>query len=394
MMMLKDKTIVLGVTGGIAAYKACTLVSRLKNLGADVRVVMTKEATQLVGPLTFRALSGNPVVTDLFADELANTPVPHISLAGKADLLLIAPGTANVIGKLAHGLADDALTTIALAVRTKKLIAPAMNCDMWRNQIVKENVEKLKELNWEIIGPEAGKLACGVSDIGRMSEPEEIVKRVAELLGGAQDLRGKKILVTAGGTREAIDPVRYLANRSSGKMGYALAAAARRRGAEVILIAGPTQLKDPEGVKLVRVESAGEMHEAVMAHKEKQYAIIMAAAVADYRPTVAYWQKMKKQDDSINLALSKTTDILAALGQIKNGSRLIGFAAETNDHVENAKEKLNGKNLDMIVVNDTEAFEADASEIKIIDRAGRVEELPLLSKSELAHKILDRIIGL
>ena len=394
MMMLKDKTIILGVTGGIAAYKICTLVSRLKNLGADICVVMTKEATQLVGPLTFRTLSGNPVVTDLFAGELAFAPVPHIALADKADLLLIAPGTANVIGKLAHGIADDALTTIALAFRAKKLIAPAMNCNMWRNPIVSQNVEKLKELNWEIIGPEEGKLACGVSDIGRMTEPEEIVKKLTGLLGGTQDLEGKRILVTAGGTREAIDPVRYISNRSSGKMGYALAAAAQRRGAEVILIAGPTQLKDPEGVKLIRVESAGEMHEAVMAHKEKQYAIIMAAAVADYRPTVAYWQKMKKQNDSMNLALSKTTDILAALGQIKNGSRLIGFAAETNDHVANATVKLNNKNLDMIVVNDTEAFEADASEIKIIDRSGRVEAFPLLAKSDLAHKILDRILGL
>jgi phosphopantothenoylcysteine decarboxylase / phosphopantothenate---cysteine ligase len=392
--MLKDKTIVLGVTGGIAAYKACTLVSRLKELGADVFVVMTKEATQLVGPLTFRALSGNPVVTDLFAGELSSAPVPHIALADKADLLLIAPGTANVIGKLAHGIADDALTTIALASRAKKLIAPAMNCNMWRNEAVQENVEKLRARSYEFVGPEAGKLACGASDIGRMTEPGEIVKKLLGLLGGTRDLQGKRIMVTAGGTREAIDPVRYISNRSSGKMGYALAAAAHRRGAEVTLIAGPTQLKDPEGVKLVRVESAGEMHDAVMAHKDKQFAIIMAAAVADYRPTVAYWQKMKKQDDSINLALSKTTDILAALGQIKNGSRLIGFAAETNDHVANATMKLNSKNLDMIVVNDAEAFEADASEITIIDRAGRVEIFPLLSKSELAHKILDRIIGL
>jgi phosphopantothenoylcysteine decarboxylase/phosphopantothenate--cysteine ligase len=393
-MMLKDKTVIVGVTGGIAAYKTCTLVSRLKELGADVCVVMTKEAMQLVGPLTFRTLSGNPVVTDLFAEELSHIPVPHISLADKADLLLIAPGTANLIGKLAHGIADDALTTIALAARAQKLIAPAMNCNMWRNPIVGENVEKLKTLNWEFIGPEEGKLACGISDIGRMTEPEEIIKKVVGLLGGLQDLAGKRILVTAGGTREAIDPVRYLSNRSSGKMGYALAAAAQRRGAAVTLIAGPTQLKDPAGVKLVRVESAGEMHDAVMAHKEKQYAIIMAAAVADYRPTIAYWQKMKKQDESMNLALSKTTDILAALGQIKNGSRLIGFAAETNDHVANAQGKLTSKNLDMIVVNDTEAFEAEASEIKIIDRSGKVEALPPLPKSELAHRILDRIIGL
>jgi phosphopantothenoylcysteine decarboxylase / phosphopantothenate---cysteine ligase len=392
--MLNGKTIILGVTGGIAAYKSAALVSRLKDLGADVWVVMTKEATQLVGPLTFRTLSGNPVITDLFNEEISQAPVPHIALAGKADLIIIAPGTANTIGKIAGGLADDALTTIVMASTARKIMAPAMNCNMWRNPIVEANVEMLKVLGWDMIGPEAGKLACGDQDIGRMTEPEGIVKKVVEWLGGVQDLKGKRLLITAGGTREAIDPVRYIANRSSGKMGYALAEAAFRRGAEVTLISGPSQLKPPLGVKLILVESAKEMHEAVMGNKEKQYAIIMAAAVADYRPSVTFWQKMKKTEESIELALSRTTDILAALGNTKNGSWLIGFAAETNDHVENAKEKLNSKNLDMIVVNDTAAFEADASEIKIIDRSGRVEALPLLPKKELAHKILDRILGL
>jgi phosphopantothenoylcysteine decarboxylase/phosphopantothenate--cysteine ligase len=392
--MLNGKTIILGVTGGIAAYKSAALVSRLKDLGADVWVVMTKEATQLVGPLTFRTLSGNPVTTDLFDQEACKTPVPHIALADKADLVLIAPCTANTIGKIMGGIADDALTTIVMAATAKKLMAPAMNCNMWRNPIVAGNVEMLKALGWDMVGPEEGKLACGDHDIGRMTEPEEIVKKVVGLLGGAQDLKGKKLLITAGGTREAIDPVRYLANRSSGKMGYALAEAASRRGAEVILISGPSQIKPPAGVKLVPVESAKDMHEAVMEHKDKQYAIIMAAAVADYRPSVTFWQKMKKTEESMELALSRTTDILAALGASKNGSRLIGFSVETNDHVANATEKLNSKNLDMIIVNDTAAFEADSSEITIIDRSGRVEALPTMTKRELAHKILDRILGL
>lgn len=392
--MLNGKTVLLGVTGGIAAYKSATLVSRLKDLGADVWVVMTKEAAQLVGPLTLRTLSGNPVLTDLFSDDVARTPVPHIALADRADLLVIAPGTANIIGKLACGLADDALTTLALATRAKKMIAPAMNCNMWRNQLVGENVAKLKSLNWEFIGPEEGKLACGESDIGRMTEPEEIAEKIAALLGGRRDLKGKRFLITAGGTREAIDPVRYISNRSSGKMGYALAEAALRRGAEVTLVSGPSQLQPPAGANHIPVESAREMHEAVMGNKGEQFAIIMAAAVADYRPTVTYWQKMKKSEESLDLPLSRTADILAALGQIKNGSRLIGFAAETNDHVENAREKLARKNLDMIVVNDIAAFDANVSELTIIDRDGKIEALPELTKQEAAQRILDAILRL
>ncbi|MBN3032555.1 MAG: bifunctional phosphopantothenoylcysteine decarboxylase/phosphopantothenate--cysteine ligase CoaBC [Candidatus Saganbacteria bacterium] len=392
--MLKDKTIILGVSGGIAAYKSAALVSRLKDLGADVWVVMTKEAARLVAPLTFRTLSGNPVLTDLFSEDAARTPVPHIALADRADLLIIAPGTANIIGKIAHGIADDALTTLVMATQARKVIAPAMNCNMWRNPLVGENVAKLKGAGWEFIGPEEGKLACGDYDIGRMTEPEEILARITGWLGGQQDLKGKKFLITAGGTREAIDPVRYISNRSSGKMGYALAEAALRRGAEVTLISGPTHLKPPSGAKHVPVETAREMHEAVMEHKGEQFAIIMAAAVADYRPTVTYWQKVKKSEDILDLSLTRTADILAALGQQKNGSRLVGFAAETNDHIENAHEKLNKKNLDMIVVNDIAAFESDISEIKIINRAGRVEALAPQTKNELADKILDRLLGL
>ena len=392
--MLNGKTVILGVTGGIAAYKSASLVSRLKDLGAEVWVVMTQEAARLVGPLTFRTLSGNPVVTDLFSDDISRTPVPHVALADRADLLIIAPGTANTIGKLAHGIADDALTTLALATKAKKAVAPAMNCNMWRNPLVAENVEKLKKLGWEFIGPELGKLACGEYDIGRMSEPEDILEKIVGWLGGRQDLKGKRFLITAGGTREAIDPVRYTSNRSSGKMGYALAEAALRRGAEVTLISGPTSLKPPAGAQHVPVETAKEMHEAVMEHKGERFAVIMAAAVADYRPTVTYWQKMKKREDSLDLSLTRTTDILAALGQLKNGARLIGFAAETNDHVENAREKLNQKNLDMIVVNDIAAFDANVSEVTIIDRDGKVEALPELTKQEAAHRILDAILRL
>jgi len=258
--MLKDKTIIVGITGCIAAYKSAAMVSRLKDLGAEVWVAMTKEAAALVGPLTFRTLSGNPVVTDLFSQEILNTPVPHISLAEKADLIVIAPCTANVIGKLANGIADDALTTITMASNAPKLLAPAMNPNMWNNPAVQENVEKLKRNKFELIGPAEGKLACGKEDVGRMTEPEEILIQVVSLLGSSvdRDLEGKKVLVTAGGTREAIDPVRFISNRSSGKMGYAIAQAAYLRGADVTLISAPSALDAPSGVKIINVESAKE----------------------------------------------------------------------------------------------------------------------------------------
>ncbi|MFH1386717.1 MAG: bifunctional phosphopantothenoylcysteine decarboxylase/phosphopantothenate--cysteine ligase CoaBC [bacterium] len=401
--MLKNKTIVLGVTGGIAAYKAATIASRLKDLGADVWVVMTDSATKLIGPATFRTLSGNPVITNLFADDIASTPVPHISLAEKADLILIAPCTANVIGKMAGGLADDALTTIVLASTAKKLLAPAMNCQMWQSDAVQKNINQLGLFGFELIGPEEGKLACGDHDIGRMSEPEEIVARIVSLLVGKlvssldkkdKDLLGKKILVTAGGTREAIDPIRYISNRSSGKMGYALAIEAAKRGAEVTLISAPTSLNAPQNVNFIEVESAAEMHTAVMENFSKQNVIIMAAAVADYRPAITFWQKLKKGDETFNLELSRTMDILAELGARKNGTCLVGFAAETNDHVENAKNKMQGKNLDLIIVNDTKAFESEVSEVKIIDKSGNVEELPELPKPEVAGRILDAILRL
>jgi len=392
--MLKSKTIVLGVTGGIAAYKSCTIVSRLKDLGADVWVIMTKEAAKLVAPLTFRTLSGNPVVLDLFDQELINLPVPHISLAEKADLILIAPATANIIGKIAYGIADDALTTTVMASNAKKLIAPAMNCNMWRNPIVSENVDKLKKLGFDFIGPVEGKLACGISDIGRMAETKEIVKKVVRELGVRQDLMGKRILITAGGTREDIDPIRFIGNRSSGKMGYALAEAAKNRGADITLISGPTQIDPPAGVEIINVVSAKEMHEAVMKNKDGQDVIIMAAAVADYRPSISFFQKLKKGNETFSLELLKTPDILSELGASKNGSRLVGFAAETENLEENARKKLIKKNLDLIIANDATAFESDSSQVKIIDRAGNVDSLPELPKLEIANKILDAILRL
>lgn len=392
--MLAGKTIILGVTGGIAAYKSAALVSRLKDLGADVWVAMTGEATKLVGPLTFRTLSGNPVITDLFSEEIANLPVPHIALAKKADLVLIAPCTANIIGKLAHGIADDALTTIVLAATAKKLLAPAMNVEMWRNQSVQENLAKLRKQGVRFVGPVEGKLACGDNDIGRMAEPEEILARILTVLVPQQDLKGKHFLVTAGGTREAIDPVRYLANRSSGKMGYAIAAAARARGATVTLIAANVDLPAPLDLKPVKVESAAEMLAAVLDGQGKADAIVMAAAVADYNlkhPTSNF--KIKKQKTNFKLELKPTEDILEAIAKQKGkrGRKLVGFALETDDLIGNAKKKLKEKGLDLIVANGPATFGGDQATVSIIDRSGKTEKLPKLAKRAIADRLLDRL---
>jgi len=393
--MLQGKTIILGVTGCIAAYKSATIVSRLKDLGAEVWVVMTPEATKLVGPLTFRTLSGNPVITDLFSQEIASLPVPHVALARQADLVVIAPGTANIIGKIAYGIADDALTTIVMAAPAKKLLAPAMNCEMWRNTVVQENLQKLKKLSYELVGPVEGKLACGDEDIGRMSEPEEIVARISELLVPQQDLKGKHFLVTAGGTREPLDPVRYLANRSSGKMGYALAAAARKRGATVTLIAANVSLPAPLDLKPVKVESAAGMLEAVLDHYNNADAVIMAAAVADYK-VKGQKSKVKKKEGKINLELEENVDILATIAKQKGrkGRKLIGFALETEDLVANAKSKLSGKDLDLIVANGPATFGSDVATVALIDKDGKVDKLPELPKKEIANRILDAVLRL
>lgn len=395
--MLKGKTVIVGVTGGIAAFKACDLVSTLKKLGAEVWVVMTRSAQEFVTPLSLRTLSQNPVITELFSDDEYKKPVPHVSLAEKADLIIVAPATANFLGKVAYGIADDALTTTVMAAKCPKLFAPAMNTGMWENPIVQKNIAGLKSLNYHFVGPIEGRLACGTTGVGKMAEIAKIIRKAEGLFSKVEksaDLFGMKILITAGATHEAIDPIRFISNRSSGKMGYALAAAAQARGAEVTLISGPTNLPHPPGVKLIEVQTAEEMRDEVMKHRPGQKAIIMAAAVADYRPAVTFWQKLKKDGESYNLELLKTTDILAELGKMKNGSYLIGFAAETNNHLENAKEKLEKKNLDLIVVNDAAAFEAEESEVHLIHKTGSVTPLPRQKKSDLAHHILDAILRL
>jgi len=384
--MLKGKTIILGVTGCIAAYKSCTLVSRLKDLGAEVWVALTAEAAKFVTPLTFRTLSKNPVITDLFAEELSSLPVPHISLAEKADLIVIAPATANIIGKIAQGIADDPLTTIVMASNAKKLLAPAMNPNMWNNPLVKENCKKLKVHGFEFIGPMVGKLACGEWDVGRMSEPEEIVDRITSLIGKKKDLSGKTFLITAGGTREAIDPVRFISNRSSGKMGRALAEAAQKRGAKVALISAPDQVKSAE-------EMRQKVAQAVRSGRPDY--LIMAAAVSDYSPKVKDLKsKVKKTEQNLSLELKPTPDILAELGQTKGKTKLIGFALETEDLVKNAKLKMKNKKLDLIVANDASAMDADEAIVKIISRSGKVDSLPKMPKSMIAEKILDAVLRL
>jgi phosphopantothenoylcysteine decarboxylase/phosphopantothenate--cysteine ligase len=395
--MLQGRTIIIGVTGGIAAYKSCEVVSRLKKLGAEVWVIMTKEAAELVGPLTFRTLSRNPVVMDLFSKELSSIPLPHISLAQKADLILIAPCTANMIGKIAHGIADDALSTTVLASSAQKIIAPAMNTAMWNNPIVRENVRKLKDLGFSVIGPEEGKLACGEEDIGCMSEPGKIIEELVSALMPLSDLKGKHILVTAGGTREAIDPVRFIANRSSGKMGYALARAARERGAEVTLISANVNLPAPLDIKPIKVESAGGMLETVFGYYSSADIIIMAAAVADFTPkNKSQKSKVKKNGEAINLELNPSEDILKKLSQQKGrrGRILVGFALETENLIANAREKMRKKDLDLIIANAPSTFERDEIQFTIIDRKGGAERYQPQTKNQAAHKILDKIIPL
>lgn len=391
--MLKGKTIILGVSSSIAAYKACEVVSQLKKLGADVWVTMTKESANLVSPLTFRTLSGNPVIQDLFSKELSDIPVPHISLSQKADLMVVAPCSANILGKLAGGIADDALTTMFLAAKGHKVLAPAMNSKMWKNPIVFQNVEKLKASGFLFVGPEEGFLACGDDDIGRMSEPGDIVKNIISLLIPNQDLAGRHILVTAGRTQEAIDPVRYISNRSSGKMGYALAKAARERGASVTLVSGPSNMSAPLDIKPVKVESAGGMLEAVLDFYNNADALIMAAAVSDYIPTVVNKKrKLKKNKNNLTLELKPSTDILKQVSMQKGrkGRILVGFALETNDLIRNARKKMKAKDLDLIVANDNSTFDADSIKYSILHRGGEVENFPFQPKDTAAHTIIDR----
>ncbi len=391
--MLKGKNIVVGVAGGIAVYKVVDMVSRLKKQGANVYVIMTAAASKFVTPLTFREISGQPVVVDMWS-EVTNWNVEHIELASRADLFLIAPATANIIGKIANGIADDMLSTTVMATQAPVLLAPAMNTNMYLNPIVQQNITKLTELGYHFIEPESGMLACGTEGIGRLPTTEVVVSKVLELFASA-DFAGKQIIITAGGTREAIDPVRYIGNRSSGKMGYAIARVAAARGANVILISGPTQLPVPQGVTFIPVESALQMRDAVLAHYSDCDIVIKAAAVADYRPQVVSEHKIKKNSTSLELILEKTPDILLELGQLKKHQILVGFAAETQELVAHAQGKLTRKKLDMIVANDVTlpgaGFNADTNIVKLLYSDGRVEELPKMSKEQLAGIILDKI---
>ncbi len=395
--MLKGKTVLLGVTGGIAAYKAAALASALVKQHAAVEVVMTQNATQFIAPLTFEQLTGRKTLVDTFDRNFVHQ-VEHVALADRTDLVVIAPATANVCAKLSHGLADDMLTTTVLACRCPKLIAPAMNTNMYENPVTLDNLNLLRHYGWEVIEPTSGRLACGAVGKGKLPEPEEILQYILKYLAFPHDLAGKKVLVTAGPTQEAIDPVRYLTNHSSGKMGYALARMAMLRGAEVTLISGPTAIAPPPFVKVVPIMSAQDMFEAMAAHWENADFIFKAAAVADYTPTEYADEKVKKKDGEMSIPLKRTRDILAWLGQQKRKGQVIcGFSMETQDMVKNSREKLQKKNVDMICANNLKVagagFGVDTNIITIITR-NDTRELPMLSKEAAANAILDQAIRL
>ena len=393
--MLKDKTVVIGVSGGIAVYKTLDVVSRLRKLGVNVNVIMTKSATEFVTPLSFQSLSQNYVVCDMFEDP-KTWDVEHISLAKRADVFLIAPATANVIGKIANGIADDMLTTTVMATKAKVLIAPAMNTNMYENPILQRNINTLKELGYNFVEPESGRLACGDTGKGKLASPETIVDEVVKLLSKGQDLKGKSIIVTAGPTVESIDPMRYITNRSTGKMGYSIAKEAIERGADVTLITCQTNLTPTQNLKkLVKIESAKDMYEAVLANLDENDVVIKSAAVADYKPKNYSNKKIKKSDDDLVIELDRNKDIAQEIGKIKNNKILVGFAAETNDLIENASLKIKKKNLDFIVANDLTkegaGFGVDTNIVKIIDKEGNITEYPKMKKEEVANIILDKI---
>jgi phosphopantothenoylcysteine decarboxylase/phosphopantothenate--cysteine ligase len=394
---VKDKRIIVGITGGIAAYKAAELVRLLVKAGAQVRVAMTANAARFVTPLTFEALSGHRVVRDMWGQE--ETTIDHIAWGQESDLIIIAPATANIIAKMAHGIADDFLSTMVLAATAKILVCPSMNDRMLINPAVQDNLRILNERNFAVMVPGEGQLACRSEGPGRLPEPQEIVEHAWTLLS-PQDLSGQKVLITAGPTIEPIDPVRYISNRSSGKMGFALAKAARRRGASVTLVSGPVSLMPPYGVTFIPVKTADEMRNAVMENRPGRDIVIKAAAVSDYRPKDSAQQKIKKGPDSLTLDLVKNPDILWELGNSKKQSPfvLVGFAAETEDLPANAEAKLKAKNLDMIVANDVSrndaGFETDTNIVKMIFADGHVEDSPLMTKDEVADLVLDRIKSL
>jgi phosphopantothenoylcysteine decarboxylase / phosphopantothenate---cysteine ligase len=392
----KQQVVVLGVTGGIACYKAVELVRILITAGFKVHVIMTRGATEFVTPLTFQTLSGNPVATETF-NLTQESEIGHINLADAADLFVIAPATANVIGKVANGIADDLLTTVLMATQAPVLIAPAMNVHMYKNPILQENLRKLRRVGYHIMEPADGFLACGYEGKGRLPDADKIAEEIDRLLK-KKDLTAERVLITAGANREPLDPVRYISNRSSGKMGYALARAALRRGAEVTLISGPTALEPLAGVRMVSVITAAEMREAVLREYPRCTAVIMAAAVSDYRPVVTAEKKIKRGSGDIELHLQANADILKELGESKDGKWLIGFAAETEDLTANAQKKLRDKNIDMVVANNVaeegSGFDGDTNVATIVDRTGAIRSLPLMSKDDLADCILDHFIAL
>ncbi|MFC1869891.1 bifunctional phosphopantothenoylcysteine decarboxylase/phosphopantothenate--cysteine ligase CoaBC [Chloroflexota bacterium] len=392
--MLKDKTVVLGITGGISAYKAADIASKLTQAGARVETVMTESATEFVTPLTLRNITGRPVVTDIF-EPASEHSVEHIALSEAADVVVIAPATANTIAKLAAGIADNMLCCVVLATRAPVIVAAAMNDNMFQNAITQENLAKLKARGFTIVDPEYGRLASGKMGWGRLAETDKIIKAVEQILRKKADLAVKRIVVTAGGTREPIDPVRHIGNRSSGKMGYALAEAARDRGATVVLVTTPTSLPHPAGMDVIPVNTAAEMKKVVEKAVKQTDALIMAAAVADYQPKAVAKSKIKKDSTTMTLELVRTPDILA---EVTGKFIKVGFAAESENMAANARQKLEKKHLDLIVANDITApesgFGTDTNKVTIIDRNGKAENLPLLSKREVADKILDRVVEL
>ena len=396
-MTLEGKTVLLGVTGSIAAYKIAYLASTLKKRRADVHVLMTKNATNFINPITFETLTGNKCLVDTF-DRNFQFQVEHVSIAKKADVVMIAPASANVIGKLAHGIADDMLTTTIMACKCKKFISPAMNTNMFENPVVQDNLKILEHYGYEVIAPASGYLACGDTGAGKMPEPETLLAYIEREAACEKDLKGKKILVTAGPTQESIDPVRYITNHSSGKMGYAIAKAAMLRGADVTLVSGRTAIEPPMFVKVVPVVTAKDMYEAVTSVSDEQDIIIKAAAVADYRPAKVSDEKVKKSDEQMSIELERTDDILKFLGEHKrDGQFLCGFSMETQNVIGNSRAKLTKKNLDMVAANNVKVegagFQGDTNVLTLITQDEEVS-LPLMSKEDAALKILDKILTL
>ncbi|WHH59902.1 bifunctional phosphopantothenoylcysteine decarboxylase/phosphopantothenate--cysteine ligase CoaBC [Petroclostridium sp. X23] len=391
--MLKGKVVVIGVCGGIAAYKSADLVSKLKKLNAEVHVIMTRSACEFIKPLTFQSLSQNAVIEDMFEKPRA-WEIEHISLAQKADVFVVAPATANIIGKVANGIADDMLSTTVMAAKCPVIFAPAMNCNMYENPIVQQNIQKLKDFDYLFVEPGYGRLACGDIGKGKLADTDDILDRIIETAAYDKDLAGHKVLVTAGPTRESIDPVRFITNYSSGKMGYAIAKAAKYRGAEVILVTGPTDLSPIKGIKTIPVNTALEMHDAVMEHFKDATLIIKSAAVGDYRPVETSENKIKKNEGFLEMKLIKNPDILMELGAGITHQVLIGFSMETQNLEGYAKEKLTKKNLDMIIANDLSqqgaGFSVDTNIVTILDRSGSMERLPKMAKDRLAHIILEK----